>query len=269
MLDRRLTGTGLGLLTAVAFGVAGCSGDATPPGASPSVSVSPSPGASSGAPADPAAAAALGDAAAKLGTTPFKVTVTSGPALTITSRVDAPGGVGTSNARYTAGGADITVEALLADQDLYVKVPGVTEAGKWVHVDVARLPEGANVGLVPGRIDPTNTAELLSSTTDVRSTGPGSYAGTLDLTKAAGVAGVDKVMIDGYGQAASAIPFRAGVDDQGRLSELTLDLPALNGRPVQPLEVLYTDYGTPVTAAKPTAAEIVEAPESLYKTLGG
>jgi hypothetical protein len=266
MLDRRLAATGLGLLAVVTFGVAGCTsgGDA---GTAPAPTASTGPSAS--AAADPAAAAALGAAAAKLGTSSFKATLTSGPALTVTTLADAPQGVGTSTARYTGGGADITVQALLVDKDLWVKVPGVTAAGTWMHVDVARLPDGANVGLRPGQIDPANTAQLLSSTSDVRQTGPGTYAGTLDLTTVAGVAGLDRVTIGGYGRAASAVPFRAALDDQGRLAQLNLDLPAVNGQQAQPLEVLYTDYGTTVVANKPAPGEVVEAPESVYKTLGG
>jgi hypothetical protein len=43
----------------------------------------------------------------------------------------------------------------------------------------------------------------------------------------------------------------------------------VNGQQSQPLEVLYTDYGTPVTAERPAAAQITEAPDNLYTTLGG
>jgi hypothetical protein len=153
-------------------------------------------------------------------------------------------------------------------QDLYVRVPGVTTADKWTHIDVARLPEGANIGLRPGQIDPANTAKLLTSTTDVQQVDPRSFRGTLDLTKAIGVTGIDKVTVDGWGAEAQKVPFTAGLDDQGRLMELMIDLPAVAGQQAQPLEVLYTDYGTTVTAAKPAAAQIVEAPNELYTTLG-
>ncbi len=267
MLDRRLAGTGLGLLAAVTFGAAGCTGGGASP-ATPSSSAT-APGPSASAAADPAAAAALGRAAAKLSETSVRMTLTSGTALTVNALVDAPNGTGTSTVKFVGGGANITVDTLLVDQDLYVKVPGVTEAGKWMHVDTARLPEGGALGLRAGQIDPANTAQLLSSTTDVRQTGDRTYAGTLDLTKAAGVAGIDKVTIDGYGQAASAIPFRAGLDEQGRPAELTLDLPAANGQQAAPLEILYTDYGTTVVANKPAASEVTEAPDNVYKTLGG
>jgi hypothetical protein len=220
-------------------------------------------------PADPAATAALSSAAATLGTTSFKVTMTAGPGLTVNGAVDAPKGLGTGSLALKGESASLTVDTLLVGQDLYVRVPGVTTAGKWTHVDVSRLPEGANVGLRPGQIDPADTARLLTAATDVQAAGARSYRGTLDLTRAAGITGIDKVTVDGWGEAAHRVPFTAGLDEQGRLSALTLDLPAVAGQQAQPLEVLYTDYGTIVVAEKPAAAEITEAPESLYTTLGG
>jgi hypothetical protein len=150
-----------------------------------------------------------------------------------------------------------------------VQVPGITKAGTWTHLDVSRLPAGANVGLRPGQIDPVNTANLLSSTTDVHSTGANSYAGTLDLSKAVGLAGISQVTVDSYGTSAQNVPFTAGLDDQGRLSVLTINPPAVNGAQAQPIEALYTDYGTPVDAQRPAASEITEAPDSLYSSFGG
>jgi hypothetical protein len=271
MRTRRLTGPTLGVLAAVALALSGCTADGT---ASPAPSGGTATGATPSAPAgsaaaDPAAAAALGQATSALGNTSFKVTMTSGPALTVTGLVDAPGGKGTAELVATGTSTEITVKTLLLGQDLYVQVPGVTKAGTWTHVDVARLPEGANIGLRPGQIDPANTAKLLASTTDVRQAGPGSYAGTLDLTRAAGLTGIDKLTIDSYGAAAQNVPFTAGLDAQGRLSALTIRLPAVNGEQSRPLEVLYTDYGVPVTVQTPPANTVVEAPDNLYTTLGG
>ena len=88
----------------------------------------------------------------------------------------------------------------------------------------------------------------------MQTAGSRSYKGTLDLTKVAGVTGIDKVTVDSYGAAAQNVPFTAGLDEQGRLSALTIELPAVNGTPTQPLEVLYTDYGIAVTAEAPPAA---------------
>jgi hypothetical protein len=268
MRTRRLTGSTLGVLAAVAFAVSGCSESGTPGTGTGSGAPTASASASTGT-ADPAAAAALGQAAAKLGTTSFKVTMTSGPGFRLIGLMDAPGGKGTGELAVTGQNAEIRVKTLIVGQDLYVQIPGVTKASTWTHVDVSRLPEGANVGLRPGQIDPANTADLLASSTDVQQVDPRNYRGTLDLTKVAGIAGVDQVTVDGYGAAAQHVPFTASVDEQGRLSVLTIQLPAANGQQAQPLEVLYTDYGTTVEAQRPPAAQITEAPDSLYTSLGG
>jgi hypothetical protein len=268
MRTPRLAGLGLGMMAMVTFAVAGCATDSdVTPGASAPATQSPSSPASSGA--DPAAAAALAQATAALGTQSFKITMTAGPGVKLTGLIDPPDNKGTGTLSITGANTDIQVKTLLVVQDLYVQVPGITKAGTWTHVDVSRLPEGANVGLRPGQIDPANTQKVLTSTTDVQQVDSRSFKGTLDLTKVAGITGVDSSTVTLWGAAARNVPFTAGLDEQGRLSVLTILLPASNGRQPQPLEVLYTDYGTTVTAERPAASQVVEAPASLYSSLGG
>ena len=268
MRTRRLTGPALGILAAFALGVSGCGDDgtATSPGGNASAGTPTS--AHSSSAADPAAASALANAAAALDDTSFKITLTSGPGVKMTGIMDAPNSRASATLKATGPNTEVTVLTRLDGQDLYVQVPGVTKPSTWTRVDVARLPEGANLGLRPDQIDPANTAQLLSSTTDVHQTGSGSYAGTLDLTKVAGVTGVDKVAVESYGAAAENVPFTAGLDPQGRLSALTIQLPPVNGQQSQPLEVLYTDYGIKVGDLRPDRASVVEAPADLYETLG-
>ncbi|MEU8814354.1 hypothetical protein [Actinoplanes sp. NPDC048796] len=250
---------GVGLATALVL--AGCSnGGTTPTADATSAPASAGASASVGA-ADPAAVEALTKATSQLGTTSFKITATSGTGFKLAGAIDPAKGVGTAELKASGTNADLNLKTLLIEKDLYLQVPGFTKAGTWTHVDVARLPEGANVGLRPGEIDPVNTSNLLGSATDVHATGGNSYAGTLDLTKAAGLAGVSQVTVDNT--QAQNVPFTAGLDEQGRLSVLTIQIPN-----AQPLEVLYTDYGVPVTAARPAASEITEAPDSLYQSLG-
>jgi hypothetical protein len=264
MRTRRLTGWGLGILATAALGIAGCSGgDTSGAGTTPAPS-----GPVSSGPADPAAVSALTTAAATLGNSSFKVTITAGPGVSMTGAVDPQNAKGAGTLKLSGSNADLEVRSLLIDQDLYLQIPGVTKSGTWTHVDVSRLPEGANTGLRPGQIDPANTAQLLSSATDVQQVDSRSYKGTLDLSKAVGLAGVNKVTVDSWGTAASQVPFTAGLDDQGRLSALTMQPPAVNGKASPPIEVLYTDYGTTVDAQRPAASEIVEAPDNFYKALG-
>jgi hypothetical protein len=265
MRTPRLAGLGLAAATTAALAVAGCADNGVAgPAASSSASAPVATAPSAAGSADPAAVQALADATAKLDSESFKLTVTAGAGFQLTALIDAPNGNGTAELKASGTNTELTVKSLLVGQDLYAQIPGITKGNSWTHLDMSRLPDGANTGLRPGRIDPVDTARLISSTTDVRSTGARSYAGTVDLTQATGVAGLDKVTIEGYGPAAQQVPFTAGLDEQGRLAALTLQLPQSTV-----LEALYTDYGTTVTAARPPAAQVVEAPEDVYRALGG
>jgi len=258
-----------GILAAAVIAAGGCSAqnDTGTPGAGASAGTPSAPASSSAA--DPAAAAALGQAAAALGNTSFKMTMTSGPAFKLDGVMDAPGGKGSAEVKSTGTNTELTVSTRLVGQNLYVQIPGLTKPGTWTRIDISRLPEGANVGLRPGQIDPANTAKLLSATTDVRQTDSRSFTGSLDLTKAAGLSGVSQVTIDKYGTAAQNVPFTAGLDDQGRLSALTIQLPPLNGQTVQPIEILYTEYGVTVPDLTPAASSVIDAPADVYTALGG
>jgi hypothetical protein len=269
MRTPRLAGLGLVAATTAALAVTGCAENGTagptastsasnsasaPAGAAPSVSTS----------ADPAAVQALTGATTALDRESFKLAVTGGAGYRLTALIDAPNSKGTAQLTASGTNTELTVKSLLIGQDLYAQIPGITKGDTWTHLDMSRLPEGANIGLRPGRIDPVDTARLIGSTTDVHATGARDYAGTVDLTKATGIAGLNQVTIQGYGPAAQRVPFTAGLDEKGRLSTLTLQLPGSTT-----LEAGYTDYGTTVTAAAPPAAQIVEAPEDVYRVLGG
>lgn len=251
MRTPRLAGLGLAALAAAAMTVAGCDTSGSSSTSAPASAAAPS-----ASVADPAAVQALSAAAAKLGETSFKVGATSGSDFTLNGAVDPAQGVGTVDLTATGPNASLNVKTLLIGQDLYVQVPGVTKAGTWTHLDVSRLPAGANVGLRPGQVDPVDTAKLLSSATDVHSTGTNAYAGTLDLSKAAGL-GVSTTQ-------PQKVPFTANLDDQGRLSTMTI-----TPQSTAPIDVRYSDYGSPVTASRPAASEITEAPDSLYSSFGG
>jgi len=266
MQTRRLTGLGLGVLATAALALTGCAGGTATPGASASAA----PGSTtSAAAADPAAAAALGTAATALDATSYQVTVTAGPGVTMTAQVDPPNGKGIATIALTGANADLRITTLLIGSDLYAQIPGITKAGTWTHVDVSRLPDGANIGLRPGQVDPAYTAQLLTSATDVRSTGAHSYRGTLDLTKAVGLTGVTQVSVTGLGDSATKVPFTVTLDDQGRPAEMTIQPPAMKGTTAQPIVVRYSGYGTTVTADRPAAAEITEAPDNFYAAIGG
>ncbi|OLE22177.1 MAG: hypothetical protein AUG44_25480 [Actinobacteria bacterium 13_1_20CM_3_71_11] len=63
---------------------------------------------------------------------------------------------------------------------------------------------------------------------------------------------------------ARRVPFTATVDSQGRLTEVKLDFPAVDPQ-IPAVTSTYSDYGTTVTVTKPDAAQVQEAPDSLYQ----
>jgi hypothetical protein len=250
-------------MATVAFALAGC-GDGTAAPATPSGSA-PSAAPSATGSADPAAVAKLSAAVAKLDNTSFELTATSGSGFKLTASIDAPGAKGTAQLTASGPNAEINIKTLLIGQDLYAQVPGITKGDTWTHVDGSRLPAGVNIGLRPGKIDPVDTAGLISAITDVKATSDTSYSGSVDLSKAAGLAGLGQVTIAASGAASGTttqnVPFTAGLDDQGRLSTLTVELPQS-----EPLQVTYANYGKPVTVTAPS--QITEAPDSFYSSLG-
>lgn len=263
MRTPRLAGLGLATMATVAFAVAGC-GDNTATSSTPGSAAPTTSGSASAA--DPAAAAKLSAAVEQLDQTSFTLTASSGSGFKLTGTIDAPNGK--ASAQLTASGpnAEINIKTLLIGQDLYAQVPGITKAGTWTHLDGSRLPANANIGLRPGQIDPVGTANLIKATTDVKATSDKSYSGSVDLSKAAGLAGLGQVTVAASAASAAPVqnvPFTATLDDQGRLSTLTVELPQ-----GEPLQVTYANYGQPVTITAPAASEITEAPDSFYSSLG-
>src|SRR5690242_2921394 len=78
--------------------------------------------------------------------------------------------------------------AIVIGTDLYLKTdeppPGVSRK-KWMHVDLAKVPELSSAGL-GDLTDPSGLSTYANAVAAVHVTGPGQYEGTLDLSKPAG-----------------------------------------------------------------------------------
>ncbi|MEU8087607.1 hypothetical protein AB0B57_28855 [Micromonospora sp. NPDC049101] len=136
--------------------------------------------------------------------------------------------------------------------------------GKYQHLDQARIKGNRNLGFDFDKVDPAGSAVLTQSITEVRSTGTGAYAGTIDVTKAAEAGSLNAATIAALGTQAKTVPFTAKVDPQNRLSELVLQLPAAGQTAAQEIKMTYSDYGAATAAQKPPADQVVEAPAELY-----
>ncbi|SCG42002.1 hypothetical protein [Micromonospora halophytica] len=145
-------------------------------------------------------------------------------------------------------------------------VPGVQKLnlGKYQHLDQNRIKGNKALGFDFEKIDPAGSEVLTQGITEVRQTGEGSYAGTLDVSKAAEAGSVDQSVITALGQQAKSVPFTAKLDPQGRLSEMVVRIPAAGRNAAQEIKVTYSDYGNATAARKPPADQVVEAPQEFY-----
>jgi len=251
----RLATTGLGVFAALAIGLAGC-GDAAVPG----VTSTPSAGASGASASPPSAATAeLTAAAQKLNDDTVKVTLAS-KTVRSTANLD-PKADKASMTVMLGGGSTVDLRAI--GQDAWLQATGVPgiEAGKWLHVDGASLA-GTTFDPLPDG-DAAGAGKFVERMADVTTSGDGTYRGTIDLTKVAG----SGVSVDLTGGKGDAVPFTATVDDQGRLSSLTIDLTAIDPN-LGSIETTYSDFGATVAVSPPPAADVVEAPASLLDSLG-
>ncbi|MGK5679019.1 hypothetical protein [Actinoplanes sp. URMC 104] len=216
------------------------------------------------APATPAAE--LEEAAGKLGDTPVKVTLSSAVGMTVSGSFDAKAQKGdVSMDLGPAGGMSMRQ----VGTDLYVKVTGSmassldgSAAKKWMHVDLSKVPEKSSLNIKNN--DPRQTAKLLTSASAVKKTGEHSFTGTADMTKSptfdAGTAGA-------LAGKMSAVPFTAETDAQGRLVELVFDLEKVAPGGGQ-MTTKYSNFGVPVKAEAPPAAQVVEMPAAFAKAMG-
>ncbi|WFE38448.1 hypothetical protein [Micromonospora sp. WMMD998] len=147
------------------------------------------------------------------------------------------------------------------------QIPGAKNinTGKYQHLDQNRIKGNRALGFDFDKVDPAGSAVLTKGVTEVRQTGDGAYAGTVDVSKAAEAGSLDPAMITALGAQAQSVPFTAKVDPQGRLSELVLQIPAAGQSAAQDMKITYTDYGNAAAAQKPPADQVVEAPQELYK----
>ncbi|MEN3612620.1 hypothetical protein [Plantactinospora sp. ZYX-F-223] len=146
-------------------------------------------------------------------------------------------------------------------------VPGLEKlnSGKYQHLDQSKITGTRGLGFDFKDVDPAGSEALTKAVVDVQKTGEGAYTGTIDLTKATDAGMVDEDAVKLLGAEATKLPFEAKLDAQGRLTSLTIQLPAVGGGKAQQLTVSYSDYGAASPAKAPPAAEVVEASPETYE----
>ncbi|MEW1586474.1 hypothetical protein AB0283_13635 [Micromonospora vinacea] len=262
MKTRRSAITGLCLVTALSFGVAGCNNATDAAGTDTRAPASASP---------VNALDSLADAIQKLNEETYKVKETGAGGVKISGVVDPTAKKVSMKSISPIGDQGMTVDFVQLGSAVYVKLAGDVQLhsfihlpalpNKWMHIDASRIDEGSTFSdMVDGDLAGVN--DVIKNVTDVERNGELGFTGTFDITKCPGMRGD---FFKRFGEKAKAVPFDAKVDDQGRLTYIFINLSAIDSGFTGGSTATYSDFGLPVTIEKPAADQTVEAPAKVVE----
>jgi hypothetical protein len=133
------------------------------------------------------------------------------------------------------------------------------------HYDALKFAADDSMALLT---DPTAALRFLPAASKVATSGGGAYRGIIDLSAVPAQNPATKhlagMLAQRVGAAATAVPFTAKVDGQGRLTTVDLTLPKADNGKDADYQFVVTGFsiGAPVT--RPTG-QIVEAPDAAYR----
>jgi hypothetical protein len=154
-----------------------------------------------------------------------------------------------------ADGTALTAQTRRIADDTWIQVTGLDslDADTWIHVDSERVT-GSVLAVDTSDISEGLTRSLL----EVRGAAP-LYSGTLMFpgTEAAPF---------GHAESAALTPFTATVDDEGRVTSLTVEANSMIG--LDAVSTTISGFEAPVRVAAPPAAEVVEGTDEMLATFG-
>jgi hypothetical protein len=115
------------------------------------------------------------------------------------------------------------------------------------QADAARLAESS---------DGARMANPLTQAARVQRTNARHFTGTFTTAAVAKALSLPTPSSSSGATPAPTVAFTADLDDQGRLTRYHLDVPRTKGG-TYPMDLTYSDFGTPVTVQAPPADQIV------------
>jgi hypothetical protein len=206
----------------------------------------------------PSAAASeqLAAAVAKLDGQSLKYTITG-------NQGTLSGGFDTTTGGITlSGGTTTKLEYVVLDDDVYLK--GFDPQGRWWHLSLSQFPAGSTFRLLA---HPLFGIKFLTTARNVKQDAPGTFTGTLDVTKVAAGGLTDQIadlLAKGDPAGATAVPFTATVDSQGRLAGVKATFTGVSKSGRVAYELKIVEYGATAPAVRPSRSETVEAPPEAY-----
>ena len=140
----------------------------------------------------------------------------------------------TVSLRSVQDGTTVKMDGVAIGADMWFKLDsgdaneGLGIPTKYMHADPSRFKDRSNIPFAPDGSDPCDVARLFEGLVDAQRVDNRHYTIILDLTHV-NAASVDKEeTLTTPGDQAKAVPGTVTLDDQGRLSELNVDLSAVN-----------------------------------------
>lgn len=156
--------------------------------------------------------------------------------------------------KMTEGTESVDIAMRLVGETLYMKMDPTSD--KWMSLDVSKLPAGNSLN--PENL--VNAKDFAAAAVDVKLEGD-NFSGTLDMTKSPSA---DAATLKALGSKATAVPFTAKRDSEGRLIELVIDMSGM-GAGAGKITTTYYDFGSKVDVAAPAASEVTPMPEDMLK----
>ena len=258
---RRVAGSGLALLAAGTLALTACSTNSSLSSHSGTVAAS-SPSPTLLAPKDAVLASLK-----VLTETTYKYTLSS-DGLDGTGAADPVAKKASMSVKGDKEGQRVSLDFILVGANMWIKMDLGAAANKtigipnkFMHIDQAKLKDKSAFGFGTDGTDPAESVKLLKGLVEVQRVDAQHYTATLDLTQTT-ASSVDKEKLDKLGDKAKAVPATITLDDQGRLSAVTIDLSAVD--PSATIKVTYSDFGAPLTINPPAKSNTVEAPKNVY-----
>ncbi|MET0425782.1 MAG: hypothetical protein ABW046_18075 [Actinoplanes sp.] len=136
----------------------------------------------------------------------------------------------------------------------------------WYHVDLSKMKDKTDLTFDPAKPDLTGASELVAAIVTAEGD-EHTITGTLDATKVTEEnALVDTDDVEAIGAAASTLPYTATLDDEGRLTQLVLDVPKAGDTPAGKWTLNISGYGAQAAQTKPDG-KVTEMPASGYESL--
>ena len=168
-----------------------------------------------------------------------------------------------------AEGQKVNIEMVQIDKDMYMKLdlgdlgddPAAKEMaaalGGWQHVSQDDAESQGMGALAKTGADAIGT-DMIKGSSNIKETSPGTFTGTLDLSKTTDLDFTDEGSVEALGDKAKAVPVTFTLDDADRLTSIVIEVPAAGSIKAQKMTVKFADFDKVAQPKAPPADQIKE-----------